>query len=264
MTNGWLQLAQEALKDPGLLKEIYGDLAQPGVRQVGKALETVLGLGNTILWPIALVNERSRIYLKKNLESYRERLESIPEEKIIPIAPEIGVPIAEKLAYVSDDKLSELYITLLAKASSSDTVSTAHPSFVNVINNLSPDEARLLQYFLHYTYELPFMEARWVSPDTGAFASGGDLLLAPDYLAPLKFPTNAQAYISNLAGLGLLGIHHGLRDTREGVYDAIETHWKTKISKLNLNFPNEQLLFKAGVIDATAFGRLFIDTCHKR
>lgn len=136
MTNGWLQVAQEALKIPGLLVEIYGDLAKPGVKQVGKALGTVLGLGNTVLWPIHWANEHSRLYLEKNLEEYRVLLEHVPEEKIVPVAPEIGVPIAEKLTYVRDVKLADLYVTLLAKASNIDTISEAHPSFVNVINNL--------------------------------------------------------------------------------------------------------------------------------
>ena len=129
MSNSWLQIAQEALKVPGLLREIYGDLARPGVQQVGKALGTVFGLGNTVLWPIHLANERSRIYLEKNLEDYRARLEHLPQEKVVPVAPEIGVPIAEKLTYVRDTKLADMYVTLLAKASNADFVWEAHPSF---------------------------------------------------------------------------------------------------------------------------------------
>ena len=105
MVDTWLQVAQEALKIPALLVEIYGDLARPGVRQVGKALENVLGFGNTILWPIAWANERSRIALESNLERYRVRMEQVPQEKVIAVAPEIGVPIAEKLAYVRDENV---------------------------------------------------------------------------------------------------------------------------------------------------------------
>lgn len=36
----------------GLLETVYADLAQSGTRQVGQALETVLGLGNTALLPL--------------------------------------------------------------------------------------------------------------------------------------------------------------------------------------------------------------------
>lgn len=133
MTTGWLQVVQDALKVPGLLVEIYGDLARPGVKQVGKALETVIGLGNTVLWPVAWANERSRIALEKNLERYRKEMESVPEEKVVGIAPEIGVPVAEKLSYVQDERLSALYVKLLAAASNVERLQYAHPSFVNVI-----------------------------------------------------------------------------------------------------------------------------------
>jgi len=39
-----------------LIKEIYGDLAKPGVTQVGNALGTVIGLLNTCLSPIKYLN----------------------------------------------------------------------------------------------------------------------------------------------------------------------------------------------------------------
>ena len=159
MSNGWLEVAREALKLPALIFDIYGDLLKPGVKQAGKALETIIGLGNTILWPITLGNERARIALERNLERYRSQLENLPEENIVAVPAEIGVPIAEKLSYVSDEELSSLYVNLLAKASTSATAKFAHPSFVNVINNLCPDEAVYLKE-LYKLSALPFIEVR--------------------------------------------------------------------------------------------------------
>ena len=130
-----------------LIQEIYGDLFKPGVSQVGKALETILGLGNTILWPIQVLNGRAKIALENNFEKYRQQLKDVSDADIISVRPEVGVPILEKLAYVTDDEISDLYINLLAKASTTQTAQFAHPSFVNIINNLSPDEAILLKSF---------------------------------------------------------------------------------------------------------------------
>lgn len=265
MTNaGWMQLAQEALKIPSLIVEIYGDLARPGVRQVGKALDTVLGLGNTILWPITWANERSRICLEKNLEKYRERLEQIPEEKIIPVAPEIGVPIAEKLAYVRDDRLSDLYIALLTKASCADTVSQAHPSFVNVINNISPDEAHLLEYFFA-DEPLLFVRAKRVYIKTNAFSFAGDLLLAQVNLTSLAFALNVPAYLSNLTGLGLLSINHGRTVANSAAaYELIESEWRPQFAESHPTDPEFELRFERGVVTATEFGRQFIAACRPR
>lgn len=263
MTNGLLQVVQEALKVPGLLVEIYGDLARPGVRQVGKALDTVFGLGNTILWPIIWANERSKIYLEKNLEDYRKRLEQLPEDKIISVAPEIGVPIAEKLTYVRDDKLSDLYITLLAKASCVDTVSQVHPSFVNVINNLSPDDAQLLEYFVE-NGSMEFVNAKWENFAKNMYNIAGDLLIAPKHLSSLAFPQNVPAYISNLAGLGLVSIHRDRTLYESDEYNVLEAHWTSEFPPDSAPELARELTFDHGSITITDFGAQFIDACHKR
>ena len=57
-----------------LLKEIYGDLAKPGVQNVGIALSAILGLGITIMWPIMWANERTKIALEHNLLKYKTRI----------------------------------------------------------------------------------------------------------------------------------------------------------------------------------------------
>jgi hypothetical protein len=265
MADGWLQVVQDALKIPGLLVEIYGDVARPGVRQVGKALETVVGLGNTILWPIAWANERSRLALEKNLQKYRAELESIPEEKIVNVAPEIGVPIAEKLTYVQDDRLSDLYVRLLAKASNADSLEQAHPSFVNVINNLSPDEAHFLEYFIDHR-NLPFVHAKAVKPNTFAFESLEELIIQDGVTQKLTFPQNVDAYVSNLSGLGLLIIKHDEWLTEaEEIYSSLALQHTERFNNLIEKAPQLQgstLEFERGTILLTKFGQNFIRACH--
>ena len=75
------EIAEEIAQSPAILKEIYGDLTKPSVQQVGKALGTIIGLGNTVLWPFALLNEKAKIALERNLERYRiilQALETLP------------------------------------------------------------------------------------------------------------------------------------------------------------------------------------------
>lgn len=138
-------LLKEIAQSPAVIKEVYGDLAKPGVQQVGKALSTIIGLGNTMLWPLALMNEKAKIALESNLERYRNKLKDTLPDEVCEVPPEIGVPIAEKLSYVTNEELSEMYTELLANASQINKANVAHPSFVNVINNISPDEAILIK-----------------------------------------------------------------------------------------------------------------------
>ncbi len=250
----------EAAKEQGLLKEIYGDLAKPGVAQVGKALSTVLGLGNTILWPAQLLNERSRISLDANLERYRQKLADIPPEQISPISPEVGVPIAEKLSYIQDIDLKELYINLLAKASVSETQSQTHPSFVNVINNLSPDEAILLRQF-KVAHAQPFVTARLTNPTTNHWLELVEMSLPIQPNIKLAYPQNLVAYISNFEGLGLVKIRRDQTVIPESLYIPIEAdiHEHYKNSPIVPEFP----IFKCyrGRINVTPFGLLFLSAC---
>lgn len=266
MSSNWLQLAQEAIKIPGLLVEVYGDLARPGVRQVGKALETVIGLGNTVLWPVAWANERSRIALERNLERYRQALEYVSEEKIISVAPEIGVPIAEKLAYSQDEKLTDLYVRLLASASSSDTVADAHPSFVNVIANLSPDEARLIEHF-RAVADVPFIAAQAEMLGSGLRSVLMEPKIPENYLAGLAFPQNVDAYISNLQGLGLVTIRGDVWQASEATYEQMENSMRPRLEEIMNSvskFAGRNLVFDRGLIESTSFGRQFIRACNAR
>lgn len=263
MAGSWVQVAQEALKVPGLLVEIYGDLAKPGVKQAGRALETVVGLGNTVLWPIAWANERSRIALEKNLEKYRIEMEKVPNEKVIGIAPEIGVPVAEKLSYVMDERLSNLYVKLLATASSQETLENAHPSFVNVINNLSPDEAHLLEYFVS-TSAMPFVIAKAVRSESGAHSRISGPIVPAEALAGLTFPLNVDAYLSNLAGLGLLEIRDDQWLSDESVYTPLKDRHTAELTKIVAQpmYAGRKLDFSKGAVTCTSFGHKFIAACH--
>lgn len=258
MTSEWKEIAIELGKVPALLPRIYGDLLRPGVKQVGKALETVFGLGNTILWPVMWLNQASQITLKRNLERFREKLEGVADEKVAPVAPEVGVPIAEKLAYVSDEKLSELYLNLLAKAANSDTAGQAHPSFVNVINNLSPDEALLLPRFRK---NRPFLEA-YAELDQLRRRKLEVLLFHAPMYSDLTFSDNMSAYVSNFEGLGLVSVEPGAKLADEtSTYADIEAAWRLTLPNLPQFPAGCSLSFVKGLTRLTSFGHLFVKAC---
>ncbi|MDP3260737.1 MAG: DUF4393 domain-containing protein [Thermodesulfovibrionales bacterium] len=263
MTESWLQLVKELSKVPSLIPEIYGDLLKPGVKQVGKALESIIGIGNTILWPFTLANERARIALERNMEKYRAQIQDVPEEKIIHVAPEIGVPIAEKLTYVSDEQLSDLYINLLSKASTIDTAHFAHPSFVNIINNLSPDEAILLKE-LHNQPRIPFVKATLAKKGTTHWSLIGDLLTGLETKVKLSFPDNVVAYMSNFEGLGLIDIHRESFMVGDGIYESLEKLYRPELDAMSFDKSTQEIKFIKGRIEVTTFGALFLDACLTR
>ena len=261
MLDGWLAVAKEAAKLQDLLKEIYGDLLKPGVKQLGKALETVLGLGNTILLPLTLLNEKARITLQQNLEKYRQQIQDVPEENIALVPPEIGTPIVEKLTYVSDDELSGLYVNLLAKASTVDTNHLAHPGFVNIINCLCPDEVILLRE-LYRRGPLPFVSVKLVDKkDESLFQPIGDLHTGVEKELDLVFPDNSQAYLSNFEGLGLIHVRRDIYLDNQRFYDPLEKLYRPQYESMPFDKKKKKLEFKRGKIDVTPYGSMFMNAC---
>lgn len=246
-----------------LLKEIYGDVAKPGVVQVGIALATVIGLLNTCLSPIKFLNEKTELNRQNNLQLLAKRFAEIPPENIIEAPPEIAVPIAEKLGYVSNDELKNLYIELLAKASTKDLNKKAHPSFVNIINNLSPDEAILIKS-LRNRIDVPFVNIVLNKNDGqyGVLPMEEQVVLISEL--KLTFNENLSAYFSNLAGAGLVEIDNTQWVSDEKKYEIYEEYLLVKQATYeNLykniveKFPKRSYEIKKGLIKVTNFGDMF-------
>ena len=255
-----MELPSLAGQFPGLMREVYGDLAKPGVRQVGKALGTVLELGNTALWPVAWANERTRIALETNLEKYRKKLASTPEEEICEVAPELGVPIAEKFAYVTNEELSEMYTELLAKASQVQNAGLAHPGFVNTINNLSPDEAILLRAIRNFELT-PFIEVRLKKKGKNEWIILHPMFLTLPCFKDMRFVNNVSAYFSNLEGLGIIDKRIDIFIADDTLYEPLEEHATKRYLQVEEASIGHELSFQRGKIETTLLGRMFVKAC---
>ncbi len=191
-----------------ILKDIYHDLAQPGVRKVGQALETTLDLANTILLPVKLINEKSRLIFTNNLDSYKEKLSKHDLSEITVVPPEIGIPILDKLTYYTNDELSNLFINLLLTSSLTESSNYSHPCYVKIIESLSPDEARILMHISKNSISsIPFIYF---------IAKVKDEAKPNDYIRDmfiktgleekidLIVPENINVYLENLISLSLV------------------------------------------------------------
>src|SRR5258705_3973151 len=125
---------------------IYQDAIQPVAKEVGKSLKTLGGVLNMALYPLeAMVFGFSliKVDLSKKLE---RRLLGVDPDKIISPPLQVVGPLIERYRFVHDNsELSEMFINLLATSMNKDTVEKAHPSFIPIISELSPDEARLIK-----------------------------------------------------------------------------------------------------------------------
>ena len=248
---------------PHILGELYQDLAQPSVRAIGKALGTVFEFSTAILLPLKLKNEKLKLNFKKNLDEYKEKLEKIPEDKRYEVHPQIGTPIIEKLTYTTNEEIADMFTTLLANASSVDFVNTAHPSFVSIIERISPDEARIIKCFkFRRDWEYCTFNAN-ITYGKGYVTIKHHLTLLEDN-ANLAFPQNMNAYLSNLISLGILSDMAGEYKTNKESYEKIKQ--RNRLDDLrNQLVPNqfESIDVEESFFRLTDLGKLFIEACIK-
>lgn len=250
----------------GILAHVYADLAQPGVRQVGKALETVLQTGNILLLPLRLLNETAKSFEIRSFKEIAERFSKIPEEDIVDVRPEIGNPIMDRLSITEDPTLRAMFVELLAKAADRSSADCAHPSFTKVIENITPDEAKLLEIWRdHQT--VAYIEISQISNDTGGMIQISPLAINPP--KGLIQPSMCPVYISNLSGLGILNFATDKWFSDELYYSGVVELFKRKYPNLkDISFGSSDnqrnkgdFVFQKGIISILPYGKTFQGAC---
>lgn len=248
---------------PNILGQVYDDLAQPSVKAVGNALGTVFEFSTSFLLPVKLLNEKFKLNFTKRLNEYKEKLEQIPEEKQCEVHPQIGTPIIEKLSYTTNDEIADMFTTLLANASNVDMVNTAHPSFVNMIERMSPDEARLLSY-LKGKEDIQYCVFNGNTSNGNGFVTLLDHVTMLDDEVVFSFPQNIGAYLANFVSLGIIKDMNGQYRMDKTIYNKIKDKYNLKQLEAQL-VPNsfQSISVEESYYLITDFGKLFIKACIK-
>jgi hypothetical protein len=249
---------------------IYQDLAQPAVKQVGKALETVGKAINVALAPVgALVwgYEKCQDFISTKVA---DRLKDVPPEDIITPKPNVAGPAIEALRYTGHEEvLSDLYANLLASSMDRKTASGAHPAFVEIIKQLTPDEAKLVKLFTaDRAYALLSLRSNYRVEDE-MHRGGNEVLVNFSLLgveAGVEFPQLTPAYLDNLCRLGLAEIPGmGYEYTAKGVYEPLENHPEVLSTKQQIELdPARVCEMMRGGLRVTTLGKQFAQVCVLR
>jgi hypothetical protein len=117
--------------------------------ELGKAVYTVAKAINVVLLPIAAMNygyERAREYFQDRFEQdFREKLADIPPSDIVEPKPSLAGPVIQGLTFSHDEQaLRDMYLNLLASAMNRRATDSVHPAYVEIIKQLTADEAQAL------------------------------------------------------------------------------------------------------------------------
>lgn len=200
---------------------VYDDLVRPVAKQLGKTLEVAGRAVNLAISPITGLiwgGEQIQAFLTGAIAN---RLKDIPTEDIVTPKPNVAGPAIEALRFTGhEESLSDMYANLLATAMDKNTADGAHPAFVEIIKQFTPDEAKLMAFFLE---ERPFPLVNLRALKTGAV--GGVTIATGLSLfgeqAKLEFQVAVPSYLNNLSRLGLISLPES-HYTDEGIYDELE------------------------------------------
>lgn len=154
-----------------------------------------------------------------------------------------------------------MYANLLAASMQADKKWTVHPSFVDIIKQLTPDEAKILKAIPPSIYSyIPVLDVRIKHPGKTGFQ-----VVYSNYSniaeGICECPQNISAYLENLDRLKLIELDKMQYLTDTKLYEALEQ------SETIQNIINRSLgegdtsEFQHGCFRLTSFGLSFVKTC---
>lgn len=240
--------------------ELYDDALKPATQQSGKFLERIPRAINAALAPLdCWIRERE--HKVKQIEVLLEqKLNNVPPENIIAPEPYIAVPAIQAISYSMDsDELRELYANLLAKSMNKDTKGNVHPAFVEIIKQMSPNDAA-------YFKLLSSMDTRIVADIKGYEPneiSYAYIRRHENYFSDTFTEETINISINNLRRLGLINVSGELG----GIYslDGYDEYVKKFEKTYNvIKYPSyEKMEIVLKSLNFTDFGELFNTICIK-
>lgn len=186
-----------------LAKDVYVDGLQPATKQIGKALETVVGLANTILLPVKIANYTLSYKASEFILELENKIKNIPTEKLIEPPLRISGPVLEGLKYTDTPEIRNMFLNLLSSAMNSDTETNVHPSFVEIIKQLSPLDAKIFNEFAE-SYHFACAEIQLIIGNTHNMLTQAFPTFFVEDLHLIADPFLVSSSIQNLIRLGLI------------------------------------------------------------
>jgi hypothetical protein len=227
----------EKLLPAKVIEKAYDDVVSPPAQQVSKIAVDLVKTARLLLAPIQLAAA-----FQDRFEGVLERIrERVPEERQRQAPAEIVGPALQQMQYLDEaNPVWQMFEELLARSVDSDAISTVHPSFVQLVSQLSRDEAIILlrlrtsDFKTVDTLDYNRKENRF----SNRIVETSDI---PE--ADLWRPEQIGLYYSHLESLSLVGWPVEKQEPIYGV-DGVQTGIR-RFSSMRL----------------TEFGRLFVAAC---
>lgn len=247
-----------------LAKEIYKDLVHPAAQSTGELVALVPRAVKVALQPLEKWILQGEYNLAQTQKLLDEKLKNVDPKNICSPEAHIAVPALQYINYCMDnDELRDMYANLLANSMNKVVKNGVHPAFVEIIKQLSPDEAKILKcmqkkdIIASIGIGISDKNRQWIE----LRRNFSDIVIEAGCEQPLKF----TQYFDNLIRLGL--VSHGEKGTEiasGNEYNRLINH--PIVSEIKDFISNKSegkyaLRIEKGYLYLTGFGKAFCDIC---
>lgn len=160
---------------------------------------------------------------------------------------------------MNNDELRNLYANLLSKSMNSDTKDSVHPSFVEIIKQLSPLDAQVFYHICNNSINPVINLNLKTIPNGGLNYLRNNITLIN--VAPVE---SVSISINNLERLKLINIPYGSYYTNDQLYNPFYNLEIYKSYKQLYSEPSKyELYVEKRFIETTDIGKSFYDICVK-
>lgn len=237
----------------------YNDVAHPAAQATGQLVSFIprtirVWFGKWEKWII-----NGEYAIKETEKLLEKKLENISPEKIVEPEPYVAIPAIQQLSYSLDsEELREMYANLLASSMNKDTKTNVHPSYVDIIKQLCPDEAKLLKVLSENSTQALIDVRKNNIKNNSYYVIVHNFSLLSEEIC--DNPTEIFSYLDNLERLKLIDISDTEYIKDDLVYQPLEQYPEIKelMDSKEDGFVYEIRRHK---FELTAFAKNFIKVC---
>lgn len=212
------------------------DSTAKALPQTVKAIDTALsGVIKILGYPTSFLGEYANYSLQKVKNKLSIKLNG--KDNIVPPPIYLAAPLLQKCQFTADSEhLHSLFANLLATAMTEDMQELAHPAFIEIISQLSPEEAKIL---FNFPNSLPMCAIRVQKNNRTQHVSNDGFRLTHPLGDQFSFPKEGNDYISHII------LYEGIKICTE--HDLrIAGSITDNLARLGLIILNEQAFFTKG------------------
>ncbi len=263
MSNGLDKLAEATASAIKLAPELYNDVLQPAAQETGRIIARVPRAINAALSRLDqwILSRDYNIDETKKLLAIK--LENVAPEKIVTPDAYVAIPALQAISYTMDsEELRNLYANLLAKSMNIDTKSTVHPSFVEIIKQMSPFDSLVLNHIAKLN-KVPL-----VSLAISTTESNTSRKRLIKNITDFSFSSAKLISISidNLKRLGLIDITESRKLVDDTKYNSIYKSKHYELARKHLRKAidsenGEKIVYYKYFLQKTSLGQEFVKIC---